>query len=295
MLVGVLLTGPVLAACSGCSDDAVRTAATTFLGDWSAGKVPAAAGETTDAAAATTLLQQTAKDLPGATLTTRTGAVSVKGSAATVAWTATWHLAGAPDWSYGATLPLRKVGDAWKVVAQPTVVHPDLAAGQHLVLTRTLPPRAAVTDAAGAPLFSPTEVVNVGVDPGKVTDLPTLAAHPRRGHRRRPRPDHRRRPEGQGGPVRPGHHPAAGGLREDPRAGLRPARRALPDLHPAARPDLAVRAGPARPGRGRHRRGARRRPRTPPAGGSTRPGTSSACPASRAPTSSSSPAPPATR
>jgi cell division protein FtsI/penicillin-binding protein 2 len=176
VLVGVLLTGPVLAACSGSSDDAVRTAAGTFLGDWSAGKIPAAAGDTTDATAATTLLQQTAKDLPGATLTTRTGAVSVKDSAATVAWTATWHLAGAPDWSYGATLPLRKVGDSWKVVAQPTVVHPDLGAGQHLVLTRTLPPRAAVTDAAGTPLFSPTEVVTVGVDPGKVTDLPTLAA-----------------------------------------------------------------------------------------------------------------------
>jgi cell division protein FtsI/penicillin-binding protein 2 len=175
-VVAALLAAPALAACSGGSQDAVRTAATTFLGDWSAGKLPAAAGETTDAQAATTLLQQTAKDLPGATLSTRTGAVKVTGSTATVAWTATWHLAAAPDWSYGATLPLRQAGDAWRVVAQPTVVHPDLAAGQHLQLTRTLPARAAITDAAGTPLFTPTEVVNVGVDPGKVTDLPALAA-----------------------------------------------------------------------------------------------------------------------
>jgi cell division protein FtsI/penicillin-binding protein 2 len=176
VLVGVLLAGPVLSACSGSSDDAVRTAAGTFLADWSAGRLSAAAGDTTDAAAATKLLQQTAKDLPGATLATAPGKVSVKGSDATVAWTATWHLAGAPDWRYGATLPLHQAGDAWKVVPGPTVVHPQLGAGQHLVLKRTLPDRAPITDAAGTSLFTPTEVVNVGVDPGKVTDLATLAA-----------------------------------------------------------------------------------------------------------------------
>jgi cell division protein FtsI/penicillin-binding protein 2 len=175
VLVGTLVAVPVLSACSGGSQDAVRAAATTFLGDWSAGRLPAAAGETTDAKAATALLQQTAEDLPGATLSARTGAVEVTGGTATVAWTATWHLAGAPDWSYGASLPLRRAGDRWQVVAQPTVVSPELAAGQHLQLTRTLPARAAITDAAGAPLFTPTEVVQVGVDPGKVTDLPSLA------------------------------------------------------------------------------------------------------------------------
>ena len=62
------------------------------------------------------------------------------------------------------------------MVAAPTVVHPELGEGQHLVLDRSLPERAPITDAAGDPLFTPTEVVNVGVDSGKVTDLPALAA-----------------------------------------------------------------------------------------------------------------------
>jgi cell division protein FtsI/penicillin-binding protein 2 len=176
VLVGVLLAAPALAACSGGDDAAARTAARTFLTDWSAGRTAAAARDTTDAAAATKLLEQTATDLPGATLSPQVGTIAVKGDGATVAWTATWHLAGAPDWRYPATLPLRKAGDAWEVVAQPTVVHPQLAAGQHLDYERTLPDRAAITDAAGTPLFTRTEVVNVGVDPGKVTDLAALAA-----------------------------------------------------------------------------------------------------------------------
>ena len=39
-----------------------------------------------------------------------------------------------------------------------------------------LPERAALQDAAGAPLFAKTDVVTVGVQPSKVTDLPGLAA-----------------------------------------------------------------------------------------------------------------------
>src|SRR5207245_5611781 len=91
-------------------------------------------------------------------------------------WTATWDLAAAPDWRYAATLALRDSGGSWKVVPAPTTVHPDLGTGQHLRLVRQLPDRAAVQDASGAPIFTPTDVVEVGVDPGKVTDLPGLAA-----------------------------------------------------------------------------------------------------------------------
>jgi cell division protein FtsI/penicillin-binding protein 2 len=167
---------PLLTACSGNAEDDVRTAARTFLTDWSRGRLAAAAGESTAPAATRALLQQTATDLPGATLSARIGKVGVGSGTGTVAWTATWDLAAAPDWTYGATLRLRQVGGHWRVVSAPTVVHPQLARGQHLALTRSLPERAPITDASGQPLFTPTEVVNVGVDPAKVTDLQTLAA-----------------------------------------------------------------------------------------------------------------------
>jgi cell division protein FtsI/penicillin-binding protein 2 len=169
------LTAPLLAACSGSAADDVKAAAQEFLDDWSGGHSAAAAETTTDSGAATALLEQTAKDLPGAALSAKLGKVDVKDGQATVAWTATWDLAAAPDWSYDATLDLREGDDGWQVVAEPTLVHPELGKGQHFVLDRSLPDRAPLTDAAGAPLFAPTEVVNVGVDPGKVTDLTALA------------------------------------------------------------------------------------------------------------------------
>lgn len=171
----VLLAGPVLLSCSGSSEDDVRAAAESFLGDWSAGDLAAAAGATTDPAAATALLEQTAGDLPGAELTAEVGEVVVEDDVATVGWTATWDLEAAPEWSYQGTLRLHQ-GDAWEVVAEPALVHPELVEGQRLVLDRRLPERAPITDASGAPLFTPTEVVRVGVDPAQVTDLPALAA-----------------------------------------------------------------------------------------------------------------------
>jgi cell division protein FtsI/penicillin-binding protein 2 len=167
---------PVLGACSGSAEDDVQSAARAFLDDWSGGDTAAAARATTDADVATALLEQTAADLPDATLSGKLGKVDVQDSTATVAWTATWDLAAAPDWRYDASLRLREADDGWVVVAEPTLVHPDLGEGQHLLLARSLPDRAPITDAAGAPLFAPTEVVNVGVDKAQVTDLPALAA-----------------------------------------------------------------------------------------------------------------------
>ncbi|MCW2575972.1 MAG: pbpA [Modestobacter sp.] len=174
--VTVLLLAPLLAGCSSDPTDDVRNAAQAFLDDWTAGKTDAAAALTTDAAATSALLEQTGTDLPDATLAAELGKVQVTDAKATVGWQATWDLAAAPDWSYPASLSLTEGDDGWQVVAAPTVVHPALGEGQHLQLARSLPERAPITDATGAPLFTETEVVNVGVDPAQVTDLPALAA-----------------------------------------------------------------------------------------------------------------------
>ncbi|MCW2578731.1 MAG: penicillin-binding protein transpeptidase [Blastococcus sp.] len=171
----LLLSAPVLGACSGGDDD-VRAAAEAFLEAWAAGDTAAAAGATTDPEAATALLEQTAADLPGATLSPTVGGVSVEDGTATVDWTAAWDLAAAPGWEYAATLHLREGDEDWEVVAEPQLVHPELGEGQRLELTRSLAARAPITDGAGAPLFTPTEVVDVGVDKAQATDVPSLAA-----------------------------------------------------------------------------------------------------------------------
>ncbi|WP_041775824.1 penicillin-binding transpeptidase domain-containing protein [Blastococcus saxobsidens] len=176
LLTSLVVTVVVLAGCSGSSEDDVRAAAQEFLTAWAEGDLAAAAEATTDPEAATALLEQTAGDLPGAALEAELGEVVVEDGTATVDWSATWDLAAAPEWSYDGTLRLREGEDTWQVVAEPATVHPELGEGQHLQLSRTLPERAAITDATGAPLFTPTEVVTVGVDLGQVTDLPALAA-----------------------------------------------------------------------------------------------------------------------
>ncbi len=176
LLTSLLLAVPVLGACSGGGEDEVREAAQAFLADWAAGDDAAAAASTTDPQVTTALLEQTAADLPDAQLSTELGEVTVEDGSATADWTATWDLAAAPDWSYDASLRLTEDDDGWQVVAEPALVHPELGEGQHLELARSLPERAPITDASGAALFTPTEVVDVGVDPGQVTDLPALAA-----------------------------------------------------------------------------------------------------------------------
>jgi cell division protein FtsI/penicillin-binding protein 2 len=171
----VLVLAQLLTGCSSDPTADVRAAAQAFLDDWTAGRTDAAAQLTTDPAATSALLTQTGQDLPNAPLAADLGKVTVKDATATVDWQATWDLAAAPEWSYAATLSLTEGSDSWQVVSTPTVVHPQLGEGQHLELTRSLADRAPITDATGAPLFSETEVVNVGVDTAKVTDLATLA------------------------------------------------------------------------------------------------------------------------
>ncbi len=103
---------------------------------------------------------------------------------------------GAP-WRYDGTLPLVRTQDTWSVQWGPADLHPKLTAAglASLKVEHVLPERAALQDAAGQPLFAKTDVVTVGVQPSKVTDLPRLAtalaarARDRRGRHRRRRED----------------------------------------------------------------------------------------------------------
>ncbi|MBC7373775.1 MAG: hypothetical protein H7323_07280 [Frankiales bacterium] len=58
----------------------------------------------------------------------------------------------------------------------PEVVHPDLSVGAVLRSRLVQPPRAAITDRAGAPIVIDRPVVTVGLQPSRVTDLPVTVA-----------------------------------------------------------------------------------------------------------------------
>ncbi|HEV7657053.1 MAG TPA: penicillin-binding transpeptidase domain-containing protein [Mycobacteriales bacterium] len=170
---------------SGCwwnkKESGPSDAAQAFLAAWAGGDVPNAAAQTDDANTAATMLQQFSTGLgAGAKVATTLGAVTEQDDAhATAAYTATWTLPGvAAPWKYGGTLPLTHTGDNWTVGWSAADLHPRLTAEglQKLSVTSVLPARAALEDSAGAPLFARTDVVTVGVQPSKVTDLASLAA-----------------------------------------------------------------------------------------------------------------------
>ena len=165
----------------------------------------------------------------------------------------------------------------------PADLHPKLTAAglASLKVEHVLPERAALQDAAGAPLFAQDRrghrrrAAEQGDRPAGAGRDARRRARDRRGRHRR------RREEGLAERVRHGDHAAPGGLREGPRADPRAARhgvpggpaaaRAQPDVRPAAaRPDRAGHRGRAQGGRRRLRR---RRParRLRPAAGAERP------------------------
>ncbi len=155
--------------------------AQAFLAAWAGDDIPNAATQTDAPDATATTIQQLRTGLgTGAKLTTTRNAVTEQDDThATAQYTAEWTLPGTDKkWRYDGTLPLVRTGDNWTVQWSPADLHPELTADsvQHVTVTRVLPARAPLQDAAGAPIFTRTDVVTVGVQPSKATDLPALAA-----------------------------------------------------------------------------------------------------------------------
>ena len=176
------LAAAALLATSGCwwneDEPGPGDVAQSFLDGW-AGDAPTAAARTDnpDQAAAAIQAMRTALG-EGAKLTLTKGAASDQDdSHATVAYSASWALPGIDTpWRYDGTLPLVRGDGGWAVQWGWSDLHPRLGPDPDLMVRRRLPDRAPLQDAAGQPLFAATPVVAVGVQPGKVTDLPGLAA-----------------------------------------------------------------------------------------------------------------------
>lgn len=177
-LAALLLAAGLAAA--GCSlvrhDPKPDPAARAFLDAWARGDMAAAAAATDDPAGAKTTLEAVKDGLSASKGELTLGEVSTSKDTATARYTAAWTLRGVGQpWRYDGELALVKQGSAWTVHWQPTDLHPKLVAGQRLVARRALPERAALLDGAGNPIFTQADVVTVGVQRSKVTNLTALA------------------------------------------------------------------------------------------------------------------------
>jgi cell division protein FtsI/penicillin-binding protein 2 len=166
-----------LAGCTGRSASPATRAARTFLDAVGRGQASRAAAATTDPTAARAFLAAGSAGLgPSARGTFDVASTSSAEGHATVTFRARWNLAGSvPAWRYTGRLTLDRHGSRWLVHWTPAAVHPALRAGTHLATRRAAPPRGDLLDRSGHPLFRPTPVVTVGIEPKLVANLPTLA------------------------------------------------------------------------------------------------------------------------
>ncbi|WP_290870113.1 penicillin-binding transpeptidase domain-containing protein [Hamadaea sp.] len=91
-----------------------------------------------------------------------------------------WTLPDGAHWEYSTEVKLTKGKvngeDAWNVVWQPQIVHPDLQPGASLATKQIKAQRGGIVDEKGEAMISSRPVVVVGVEPRKITNLPALTA-----------------------------------------------------------------------------------------------------------------------
>jgi cell division protein FtsI/penicillin-binding protein 2 len=170
----------VLLATAGCGlfrDAGPEDTATAFLAAWSVGDDAGAAALTDDPEQARELLAATREALAPQAVAATLGQVRTAAEQATASIDVSWRLGPERTWGYLGELELRsapETGEGWRVHWAPTVVHPELAPGQRLVVRTEEPSPAPVVDRAGAPLLAATPVVSVLLDRLAAGDLPAV-------------------------------------------------------------------------------------------------------------------------
>lgn len=180
-LLALLAALAVLATTPGCGvfgGDDPQDTATAFLAAWSAGDDAGAAALTDDPDAAARVLAGTRAALAPLGLRAGLGQLRTAEGGASASVDVTWDLGEGRTWSYLGgldLLPAPETEQGWKVRWAPTVVHPQLGAGQRLALSTQAPQPAPVVDRGGVPLLSATPVVTVLLDRLATGNLPTVA------------------------------------------------------------------------------------------------------------------------
>lgn len=93
---------------------------------------------------------------------------------ATATLDVTWDLGPKQPWSYRTAVELDERDGGWKARWDPAVVHPTLSEGVVLSRERIRADRGEILAGDGTALVTSREVVDVGVQPSRVTDVDTI-------------------------------------------------------------------------------------------------------------------------
>ncbi len=179
-LVGLVLLGAGIYAIFALMRDdtpAPNAAVEAYLADWSDGDFAAMEERVVDAPATFVDDYQAVVDDLGVTeadyeLTT----ADVGGSTGVARYSATVQLEGLGEWSWDGSLSIAEEDGEWLVEWAPSNIHPELADGQRLALTREVPERAPILDAAGNPLSVGRAARIIGLEPRAILDLNQVKA-----------------------------------------------------------------------------------------------------------------------
>jgi cell division protein FtsI/penicillin-binding protein 2 len=179
-LVVAALVAAGLAGCGSDEDDA-RAALEAFLAGWPTGELdrvafitptgaPVPSAEVADAIRA---LSGELREPPPALAT---GELAVTDQVANTEIVVDWPLPGGSTWSYRSPVRLSQADGGWRVIWEPSVVHPELVSGDELRLRRLPSTRGDILAGSGEPLVTAREVVEVGIWPARVEDLDALVS-----------------------------------------------------------------------------------------------------------------------
>lgn len=130
-------------------------AAQAFATAWSEGDSAAMAGLTEGQGRETELaVRRFQAGLRAAGTEVEVSEVAADGDEARATLAVTHELPGLGDWSYESVLTLNRAEGEWRVVWEPTVLHPELRDGRRLELIRQQAPRGPILARAGQPLVS---------------------------------------------------------------------------------------------------------------------------------------------
>ncbi|MDH3679397.1 MAG: penicillin-binding transpeptidase domain-containing protein [Acidimicrobiia bacterium] len=87
----------------------------------------------------------------------------------------TWQFPEGISWTTASDIDLRFVGGEWLVDWQPAILEPSLRPGDRLQRARLAPTRAPILGRGGVLLVDEIALVEIGVQPSRVQDLPLLA------------------------------------------------------------------------------------------------------------------------